>query len=587
MLSPEQIAQMRADAGIPPEGLKAVSSGASVDAESRIAELSGTPNPTSTATPLVKRIGTDLSNRGQAVIDKVGQTKKDVANAGGGLFAHILGAGQMLGDVAGQVAEGAIDIAKETGKNALDVVAPGGYEGVKERAKQQTEDAMSKTNVFGQTNEETLKKVHETVSPMIESLPDNVKGQFGNLFETLGLTGGGKLLNPELATFGTVAKDTLSTAKNIVTKPAKSIGETTKRFTDSVKTENLDPRLSESASRVRDQTPPGGVGAAIRPKLSQRYKEYFKQSENATRDIKQDPAISIVGSNVGDEFKKVVQIRRQAGQVIADELKRVGGTKVSVDDALGKFEADLSENGLSRGKDGLVGGDLSKVNEADRQLLDTYGKEVGKLGSNPSVAQIDAMISRVSGDLDLYKSRNGITGTTNGERIIKKSLNDLRSSIDADKAKNPELAKYSAAKAAYSDLSDFVNEGSKYLGKVTQSGDFAKDASLTKSAVQSILNNGKKDWLMRLEEITGYPALDESVIALQAMKDAGDYRGLSLLQTLAGKGGAELPMSKDGITARILDYTMKKGGELFYGKPNDRTLKFLEELEKEGKKPKK
>ena len=93
--------------------------------------------------------------------------------------------------------------------------------------------------------------------------------------------------------------------------------------------------------------------------------------------------------------------------------------------------------------------------------------------------------------------------------------------------------------------------------------------------MQSILNNGKKDWLEKLEEITGYPALDRSVIALQAMKDAGDFRGLSLLQQLS-TGAAPTPA---GITQKVIDFALDKVARAAAGSPEEQTRIFLKALQ--------
>ena len=94
--------------------------------------------------------------------------------------------------------------------------------------------------------------------------------------------------------------------------------------------------------------------------------------------------------------------------------------------------------------------------------------------------------------------------------------------------------------------------------------------------MQSILNNGKKDWLIKLEELTGYPALDRAVIALQAMKDAGDFRGLSLLQTLSAGGAPTL----GGVTGQIVNLATDLGKRAVLGTAEDQTRAFLSSLSK-------
>jgi len=304
------------------------------------------------------------------------------------------------------------------------------------------------------------------------------------------------------------------------------------------------------------------------------YNRYLPQAEKSLTDIKVDAPISDIGSKIGDAFRKVVDLRRTAGSIMGQELKTVGKTKVNIEPIFMDFETALKDSGLTYNgiTKKIMASDLSKVAPDDIAIIEDFVQELNKAGTNPSVAKIDAILSRVSDKINYAKSAKGITQTTNGERIVKGVLAKLRNSFE----NVPGLEKYNQARANYAELSDFIDEGSGFLGKTTQSGDFAKDASLAKSAVQSILNNGKKDWLLKLEGLTDYPALDEATLALQAMKDAGDYRGLSLLQTLSE---GQIPTSKAGFTQKLIDYGIEKGTNVVAGSPAQRTRAYLKSLE--------
>lgn len=348
------------------------------------------------------------------------------------------------------------------------------------------------------------------------------------------------------------------------------------------------PQVVTSMGRLKEAAPLVGAGAAKKRGLTELYDDFATQEGKHLKDIKEDPAISMVGERIGDEFGNVVKKRREAGTQMAEELKNNGSVKVDVADAHHGFGQDLVESGLERDPEDLTKlavGNESKVNNADKDLLETYDKELGKLGLRPSVSQVDAMISRVSSDLDLYKSKNNITGTTNGERIIKKNLSTLRSTIDSQEGKLPQLSGYSKAKKTYSDLSNFIEEGQRHLGRLTQSGDYARDASLAKSAVQSVLNNGKKDWLLELEKHTGYPALDEASIALQAMKDAGDFKGSSLLDLMSEQAtkNETPPSTLLGYAVAGSKAAMRYGKNKTLGTPAERTRALLKAAEEEVK----
>lgn len=361
-----------------------------------------------------------------------------------------------------------------------------------------------------------------------------------------------------------------------VYKNGLDLAQKTKNIISSkVSGKNIDPQLQTSAERLAVQSEPRfleGVAERVDDPLNL-YDEYLNSSKAALTDTKLDPAISKVGSDIGDAFKEVVKQRKDVGKVLASELDKVKTVKTDVLPVVDTFVNDLKENGLVYDR---VTKNIRpttaqvKIGTADQRLLQNYAQELQVLGSKPSVGEIDAFISRINDDLKLYKATNNIVGTTNAERIMLKSLGDLRNQLTKSAG-----VPYTEARALYSDLSRFLENGESYLGKITESGDFAKDASLAKSSVQSILNNGKKDWLVELEALTGKPLLDKSVLALQAMKDAGDFRGVSLLEIL--NDGA-VPTSKAGITQKIIDYALAKTGEALVGSPEEQTRRFLSEL---------
>lgn len=305
------------------------------------------------------------------------------------------------------------------------------------------------------------------------------------------------------------------------------------------------------------------------------YDEYVPLAKSAVGDIKNDPPISMIGNEMGDQFKSIIEKRREIGQIMGSEITKAKGTKVSILPAIDNYVEKLSEQGVvydrvKRQIDVKATEGTSLAN-ADVALLQNFGQELQKLGSNPSALALDNAIKKINADTKISKQTQGITSVTNGERIMISVLDDMVENLK----KTPGLERYAEARQTYSDLSNFIQEGEKHLGKLTQSGDFARDASILKSSVQSVLNNGKKDWLIQLEELTGYPALDKSVIALQAMKDAGDSRGISLLERVAE---GSVPTSKGQVMDRFIDFAFNKTTGAVVGSPEDTTRAFLKSL---------
>jgi hypothetical protein len=369
--------------------------------------------------------------------------------------------------------------------------------------------------------------------------------------------------------------------ESVVTKAGDTVGGATDALKVKMAAKNANPQLQSSAERLFLK------GASKRVESPTKlYDAYASQSKKALGDVKVDPAIAQVGDEIGDVFKKVVSERRKVGATMAEELKKVKDVPTDVLPTIDTFVQDLAGEGLAYDRVSKVikqTANQTKMTAEDLSILQDYAVELQKLGSKPTIGDLDAFMSRIPKQIDVYKSGKNITGTTNAERIVKKSLSDLRTQFDPATTGNKALAGYAKARSQYAQLSDFIEEGEGFLGKVTQSGDFAKDASLAKSSVQSVLNNGKKDWLIQLEELTGYPALDNSVLALQAMKDVGDFRGLSLLEKVSE---GSVPVSKAGVTQKVIDYTLKKGVQAVVGSPEEQTRAFLQSLEKSQKQAK-
>lgn len=418
-----------------------------------------------------------------------------------------------------------------------------------------------------------LVQKYESLSPEQKATIDGFLGTAEGLTTMFGAGPATKVLRTGIEktveAASTATKAGISSADDVF-NAAKNLKNQTQTL---IANKTVDPKLKTAAERLFLE----GTDRVSDPLAT--YDKFLAQSKVALKDIKTDPAVSVVGESIGDAFNTVVRQRRSIGETIGEELKAVGKLKVNVTEPKTKLLSELKESGLSYNPktNSLTSFQGSKFASEEISMLNQFVKDVQSLGETPSVAQIDRFISKTRSDLAFASGKSGVIGTTNAERIIKTALSSLRESLNPAKNGLPQLDKYWTANKAYADLSDFVEEGSGFLGKVTQSGDFAKDASLAKSAVQSILNNGKKDWLIRLEALSGYPALDEAVLALQAMKDAGDFRGTSLLQAISE--GA-VPTSKSGFTQKVIDFAIEKGTQVVAGTPEEQTRAFLIDLAK-------
>lgn len=371
-----------------------------------------------------------------------------------------------------------------------------------------------------------------------------------------------------------MAKGTVAVARGTTAIPAAA-GKGTRKAQLYLSKSNVNEQVPTSAGRLKDPVT--------------LYNEFFEQEKKFKADGKQDMASGLAASRLGQAFDSVVEQRRSVGARVGEELKKpeVGNVKTDLTPYFTKLEDDLFENealAFDAKKGKLVS--LSRENKMtaeDTGLLESYITSLNKLGADPTVSELDAFLRRVPADINIYKKKNNITGVSNGERLVKKSLVDLREQFSPEVTKNPALTELYKARKEWSELTDFLDEGTSFLGKKTQSGDYKKDANLLKSAVTSMLNSGRKDWLMKLEELTGYNSIDEFILALQAMQDAGNPAGKSLLNILTDT--ESVPLSKGTVAEQLIRGGLGIAKKAFTGTPDQQTRRLLESLRDTPQKP--
>lgn len=607
MLTPEQITSVRTAAGKAPISTTPNSTGSLSD--DFTSAWSKSPDDYGSRVQQTTQAGADtvaksFEQGGKSVSDAWSHAVDQSTDPVHGFLAALEAMGHTAGAVAGTAIGTGAGIAKAAAAPVSQIKTPEG-DTVGERFAKPIEKAAS--TVANSDYAQGVKQRFET------QVPDHVRQSLMDLVNVLGLTGAGKVSGAPLQSAADTV-DTLKTAgSDIATKVGTTVGAGAEKTIDTaskvggvvahpitstkdvlekgilpqstkesmagsgipgLKTP-MEDQVKTSAGRLAEQAKPVGMGAAIRPKPIDSYNDFVKQETKHLGDIKEDPAISLVGSRIGDAFKDVVKLRQAVGKTMSAELEKTATKAVDTGSAFGNFQKELLDNGAHYDSvnRNLGVGATSKFSTTDKGILEKYAYELQKLGSNPSMKALDAFISRVPNDIKALKASQNITFKTNAERLISNNLNDLRGALGGAGTKE-----YNAARAQYADLSKFVNEGAPFLGKITQSGDFAKDASIAKSAVQSVLNNGKKDWLIKLEDLTGYPALDESVLSLRAMEDMGDAKGSSLLKLLEeGVHGESTP---HGFVFGMLKGAMGKTGQLLKGDRVEQTRSFLKGLKK-------
>lgn len=598
MLSPQQITQFRTQAGLSPNALAPTTSGSNDIIAQRKLALGMTDTPTTpvgadsvTGQPRENPVMNMLNTMSSTIVNQGQEAVKNVQTAISPNPNNSTDYGSQTGNVIADISKRLASLghaSMDVGQMALSPI--GGFlsaivpKATKDSYNQsvnwiadhitnnpQAQNFLSKANDFFDANPDAKEALLHDLPTVVQLIgmansPTNPDVSLESLKSTLSDTTN-SFINAWNKVTNMTPGDVSQGANNLIPHPLGDNGLLSGIKT-SLASQNAEPKLEASANRIDNPV--------------DLYDQYIKEAKTAATDVKADPPLSSVGEDIGDSFKKVVDMRRAVGKTMETELSKVGGIQTDITEPMTNLENELfNKQNLVYDNGKLVPTGESSMTAEDAQLMTRYIKGINNLGANPTVADLDSFIKRFTGDVDLYKSQNGITSVTNGERIIKGNLAELRDQFNPETTGNPDLTDYYNARQNYSQLSDFINEGSKYLGKITQSGDFARDASLAKSAVQSLLNNGKKDWLMQLEGITGDPVLDKSVLSLQAMSDAGDVRGESLLKMLSDNP----PVTKSGFINSMIDYVMGKVKSAVVGSPEEQTRTYLQSLNNQSNSP--
>lgn len=440
---------------------------------------------------------------------------------------------------------------------------------------------------------------------------------FGFGSDIMGIITGGAGLAGKTAKLAKMVETVGGTSRDILTAPARAAGDQASKIlgpipgklaaplTEAISNEHVDPQLVNSASRLNQKavtlSPDGEVA---HPGALPTYNKFYDQASKHVGDVAQNnPIDEYLVPKVSDAISnKVIPMRQAAGETMGSEMARLGDTKVDITPTLADFESSLREranlsiikgtkdgeytigkNGFPKltppaESDGVVRSttEQSKLDAGDKAFVSNYVTQLNGLGNTPSAANIEAFEAR--NRAVIQKALDGGTINRNVAAIVKNHASSMLDMLKPDV--NPEFAKYAEARKTYAQLSSFLEQGDKKLGDPSVLGNPTRLTSTLKSAIKSIHSTGNKDWLNKLEELTGYPALDETTLASQAMDDAGDVKGKSLLSAFSEKG---IPSSPSGLVGKMVKFGLEKTKEKIVGNPSQQTKRVLSGLIGQGK----
>jgi hypothetical protein len=479
----------------------------------------------------VVQVGSGIKQRVNERLDNIQSIEK--ANMAGEQGAFRSGT-QMIGQGAGAVS----DIIGEVGKGAIKAVMPQKAETFIKTGVENAVGAVAKTEPiqFLLQKYEELKQTNPALARDIDtalnfaSLATDIAGAVVAKKGTETVVKTAKTVGSE--TMASIAKGVDNITPNVSIPNKNEMIDTLLPLDapDNIKT-SLNPFLTNTKSAISVPTSKGYVlktidkitpeeKALVQKQTSDLYTQMIDSAEKFKVDRRDNfSPLEIVGKNTDRELKKVNEIRKNTGAVMGEIEKTLKNEAV-----------DIKGTRLNTFIDEYLGrADTFGRKIKDVSFTDDFVKDFDTLTKNPTVEQALQFTRRWQNELDDMK--DGFGAFKENKRtytLIEGAVSDLKNATRDKIAKtNPN---YKKALEQYRLTSMIRDEGNRLLGKEGLMGERLKGGAAAKRAVQSASDQGARQFYNTLKRVTGYDGLKEADIALQAMKDAGDYQGLSLLE---------------------------------------------------------
>jgi hypothetical protein len=485
---------------------------------------------------------------------------------------EIIGApstGQAFLRTVGQGAAFAGDIGAETIKSGLDLV------GAKD---------VVKTGVSKVVNSKPIKTAVEGYSSWASKHPEAAKDfeavvNIGSLIPVgkgaqIGASGL-KRGTEEAFKFGVVGAEKLAPVTNKVAKlvgntkgTIESFGEriTMPDVPEAVKvslnpkealkktTQDIQVSVGGKTKKLSEVTPTENMKLKISTEKS--LNSFTKQAESFAKDrgVTGGSPVEIVGNRVDKALDFANKKRQVVGAKMGEiELKYVDDSLPISEKTLNTFTETLkSFDNPKFGADNANANIVRKMIQ-DFDVLEKSGATVGDRLN--FVRSWDRYLNDSKDAFGNFKENASInTQIQNAVRVLKDET------VDAISTKDKVYRNLRQQYRVYKQLDEI---GDSLLGKDGALGQRVKGAATVKRAIQSNSDAGARQFLLKLRELTGYDAIKEGDIALTAMKNVGDYQGLSLLNILQD--------GKAGIIKKVLS----KAQDIIVGDDATRIKKYI------------
>lgn len=469
-------------------------------------QVKGTSKPIQTKESAVSQIG---DTRSDGAFDPNSNIKESAKGFVKGALDTVASSGQFVNETLNK------------GANALGIVTPQGQEAqiAQAQSAQALDTALEPSNPQQKAGK-TLETIAEFVAPTRTAQKAVINTAKGALEVGQALS---KV--PGKAVSG-VEKG----VKKGVEKVANSFDVLPVDAPDNIKT-SLNPFLTNTKADISVPTENGYVlkkisqitpdeKIAVQKETSNLYNNMLKKAKQFKEDRRDTfSPLEVVGKRTDKALEDVNNLRKIAGKTMSD-----------IESQYQKQLVDVKGTRLENFVNEYLGGSNKFGRKMkDTTLVDNFASDYDKLAQNPNVK--DVLDFTRSWTKELEDLKDGFGAFKENKRtytLIEGALSDIKNG--ARNLISKDSPEYSDALSKYRLTSQIREESNRLLGKEGLLGDTLKGGAAAKRAVQSASDQGARQFYNVLKKVTGYDGLKEADIALQAMKDVGDYQGLSLLE---------------------------------------------------------
>jgi len=324
----------------------------------------------------------------------------------------------------------------------------------------------------------------------------------------------------------------LSKTKNIISKVDVKAPELFPiDAPDNIKT-SLNPFLTNTKAEISVPTKNGFILKTIdkitpeeKIAVQRETNNLYSKLENTAKQFKEDRR------DILSPLEIVGQRTDKLGLEKANKLRISEGKKMGKIENLFKDKTvDLSGDKINNFINEFLGSEKKFGRTVkDKTFIEDFAKDYDKLTKNPNVKNTLDFTRTWTNELeDLKDNFGGFKDNKRTYTLVEGAIKDIKNNTRNLIAKDNK--KYAKALSNYRLTSKIREEANRLMGKEGLAGERLKGGALAKRAVQSSSDAGARQFYNILKKVTGYDGLKEADIAIQAMKDVGDYQGLSLLE---------------------------------------------------------